>query len=104
MTRINLFLFVLSLILSCDSNKSVSNDIDTAKEDARKYIESQFDFFVNSSLDEAKNTFSDDAVLIGTDEAEYYTGWDEIKPSIVCLLYTSPSPRDLDLSRMPSSA
>ena len=23
---------------------------------------------------------------------------------IVCLLYTSPSPRDLDLSRMPSSA
>ena len=24
--------------------------------------------------------------------------------SISCLLYTSPSPRDLDLSRMPSSA
>ena len=23
---------------------------------------------------------------------------------LVCLLYTSPSPRDLDLSRMPSSA
>ena len=23
---------------------------------------------------------------------------------ILCLLYTSPSPRDLDLSRMPSSA
>ena len=26
------------------------------------------------------------------------------KMSMVCLLYTSPSPRDLDLSRMPSSA
>ena len=25
-------------------------------------------------------------------------------PVLVCLLYTSPSPRDLDLSRMPSSA
>ena len=27
----------------------------------------------------------------------------EVPPG-VCLLYTSPSPRDLDLSRMPSSA
>ena len=26
------------------------------------------------------------------------------KGAITCLLYTSPSPRDLDLSRMPSSA
>ena len=25
-------------------------------------------------------------------------------PSVVCLLYTSPSPRDLSTSRMPSSA
>ena len=25
-------------------------------------------------------------------------------PDLSCLLYTSPSPRDLDLSRMPSSA
>ena len=24
--------------------------------------------------------------------------------AVICLLYTSPSPRDLDLSRMPSSA
>jgi ketosteroid isomerase-like protein len=100
MTRIYPFLFVLSLLFSCDSNKSGSNDIDTAKEDARKYIESQFDFFVNSSLDEAKNTFSDDAVLIGTDEAEYYTGWDEIKPSIVGQLSIEDpkfSPRDLNI-------
>ena len=28
----------------------------------------------------------------------------EIKPSQGCLLYTSPSPRDLSTSRMPSSA
>ena len=27
-----------------------------------------------------------------------------ITPSIICLLYTSPSPRDLSTSRMPSSA
>ena len=28
----------------------------------------------------------------------------EVLPSIACLLYTSPSPRDATLSRMPSSA
>ena len=33
--------------------------------------------------------------------AVYYTFNNENK---ICLLYTSPSPRDLDLSRMPSSA
>ena len=29
---------------------------------------------------------------------------ESVMPSIGCLLYTSPSPRDLDLSRMTSSA
>ena len=29
---------------------------------------------------------------------------DELDPSILCLLYTSPSPRDRTRSRMPSSA
>ena len=28
----------------------------------------------------------------------------ELQPRIFCLLYTSPSPRDLSTSRMPSSA
>ena len=31
-------------------------------------------------------------------------GWGLSGPIFGCLLYTSPSPRDLDLSRMPSSA
>ena len=30
--------------------------------------------------------------------------WEEIKKGNICLLYTSPSPRDRSLSRMPSSA
>ena len=30
--------------------------------------------------------------------------FDSLKESIICLLYTSPSPRDERLSRMPSSA
>ena len=29
---------------------------------------------------------------------------EEIDPSRICLLYTSPSPRDTEVSRMPSSA
>ena len=29
---------------------------------------------------------------------------DDSKPSMTCLLYTSPSPRDGSISRMPSSA
>ena len=39
-----------------------------------------------------------------------WTGWDvirsrkEVRAVTVCLLYTSPSPRDATLSRMPSSA
>ena len=32
-----------------------------------------------------------------------YTGWGKFQP-FICLLYTSPSPRDATLSRMPSSA
>ena len=35
-------------------------------------------------------------ILKGVGEPEYYLGG--------CLLYTSPSPRDLSTSRMPSSA
>ena len=40
---------------------------------------------------------------------ELITDWSRIFPdknrnAAGCLLYTSPSPRDLDLSRMPSSA
>ena len=31
-------------------------------------------------------------------------GFNPISAFCICLLYTSPSPRDLDLSRMPSSA
>ena len=32
------------------------------------------------------------------------SGWAELGDSMICLLYTSPSPRDGLLSRMPSSA
>ena len=43
---------------------------------------------LGSSLDVRASVFGDSAVL----------------RSLICLLYTSPSPRDLSTSRMPSSA
>ena len=38
------------------------------------------------------------------DFVEIYQKLDTSRPVIPCLLYTSPSPRDLSTSRMPSSA
>ena len=39
-----------------------------------------------------------------TESAEGYDGFPELETFLSCLLYTSPSPRDATLSRMPSSA
>ena len=37
-------------------------------------------------------------------QGDVYTGTDTVEYLATCLLYTSPSPRDLYRSRMPSSA
>ena len=59
------------------------------------------------------NRYSSDAIFLGTDKAERWTIEEfkaYAKPAFedghgwTCLLYTSPSPRDATLSRMPSSA
>ena len=49
-----------------------------------------------AGIEEVKPQTCDDLETINALEAEYQ--------DIVCLLYTSPSPRDATLSRMPSSA
>ena len=41
---------------------------------------------------------------IGEKDLENPLNWNKIDPASYCLLYTSPSPRDATLSRMPSSA
>ena len=41
---------------------------------------------------------------MGVGEYTLYQKWLEIQMKYPCLLYTSPSPRDATLSRMPSSA
>ncbi len=79
MKNIFYFLSISFLLLSCNDTR----DIEKANEEAKAFIAGQFDFFTNSSLEQAKATFSSDALLIGTDEAEYLSGWSEIEPSII---------------------
>ena len=76
------FIYLLSTLffISCTNVETV--DLAKATEEANAFIASQFDFFTESSLELAKETFAEDAVLIGTDAAEYLSGWTEIEPSV----------------------
>ena len=59
--------------------------------------------FMEMALDEAQLSFNDNEVPVGAiivkDNEVIGSGHNK-----VCLLYTSPSPRDRQKSRMPSSA
>ena len=66
----------------------------------RDTIETNFDFS-NKPLNRLKiikNNILDSTVL------DLYSGAGSFGLECLCLLYTSPSPRDATLSRMPSSA
>ena len=54
------------------------------------------------AVEESSNTGV--GVVAGQNEAWFRLGAGSLANSRVCLLYTSPSPRDGLLSRMPSSA
>ena len=77
--KITLSVLILLTFSSC-SNFNV--DIAEAETEATEFIQSQFSFWENNSYDEAKNYFDSDAVLIGTDAAEYLSTWEEIGPSL----------------------
>ena len=87
-----LLVLILVSIFSCNSNvgnENISNDnVDQAalESEVKDVIATTLNFFQTGSVEDAKAVFSDDAVLIGTDEAEYLTGWEEIEPSIIAQL------------------
>ena len=78
---ISLFLY------SCNhvpEEKSLKTDlIEKATDEVKLFINDQYDFFSIGSIDEAERKFYKDAVLIGTDEKEYFFGWNKIKPSLL---------------------
>ena len=57
-----------------------------------------------STVNLKANIKADKAGLKLTDEVKYWFNLPEGRSFYSCLLYTSPSPRDLSTSRMPSSA
>ena len=59
--------------------------------------EARHEYFVMEALETGVE-------LKGTEVKSLRAGGVNLKDSWVCLLYTSPSPRDRSLSRMPSSA
>ena len=61
------------------------------------------DLFKNTEISEAQNFNSIKISLASPEKIKSWT-FGEIKKPETCLLYTSPSPRDLSTSRMPSSA
>ena len=87
-----LLVLILVSIFSCNSNvgnENVSMDnVDQAalELEVKDVIASSLNFFQTGRIEDAKAVFSDDAVLIGTDEAEYLSGWEEIEPSIIAQL------------------
>ena len=58
----------------------------------------------NKQLEATVSCFTEDAELIVQTAGVSHNGQGEIRRMLSCLLYTSPSPRDRSLSRMPSSA
>lgn len=83
MKKMKRFIYVfITLLVFSSCNESVV-DLDKAKSEAEAFIESQFDFFSSGNIEDAKKVFDLDAVLIGTDEDEYLSGWSEVGPSIV---------------------
>jgi len=83
MKKISLLL-LLFISFSCSNEKSKSDNIDlvSLKAEANKFIDSQWDWFEQSSIEKAKTIFYEKGILFGTDKAEYFTNWKELEPSI----------------------
>ncbi|MDA9357213.1 nuclear transport factor 2 family protein, partial [Flavobacteriaceae bacterium] len=82
-----LSILMLVTIFSCNYQSNTETvDIQKIEAEVKDVIASTLNFFQTRNIEDAKAVFSDDAVLIGTDEAEYLTGWEEIEPSIIAQL------------------
>ena len=67
---------------------------------SKRYIDFEF---MKAAIQILPSSIIPVAVIVDHDQA-FIKKIIEIAPNIICLLYTSPSPRDRTRSRMPSSA
>ena len=65
-------LFLVIISFSCTDVKTKSQEIDliSVKTEANKFIDSQWDWFEESSLEKAKSLFYEKGILVGTDNYE----------------------------------
>ena len=79
-----ILLLFATTIFACNFMSDGSDTLDQEKvnSEVKEFIASSFNFYQTGNIEDAKSVFSNDAVLIGTDAAEYYSGWEEIEPSI----------------------
>ena len=101
-------LFIVSLLLiGCETNENRDNATWTFDASTGDYIEwqSENDFaneMTNAAFVHLYNVEYEKAMVFFEKALEYDPSL--FGPHVVCLLYTSPSPRDKRQSRMPSSA
>ena len=81
----------------CNRNKKSNNRLTAKEKDMRFAMQDQMTRGYYSTYNAVKE-------LIITEVQKKYKYGCNIATAISCLLYTSPSPRDLSTSRMPSSA
>ena len=104
---------VAEIDLRVFGGSALTADIDVPKHDSADslaehgipvtYVPARNTVFLSFALAWAE-TISAQDIFIGVNALDY-SGYPDCRPEyIACLLYTSPSPRDATLSRMPSSA
>ena len=82
MKKFTYLLIMFPIIFGCNTTTNTV-DLNQVKAEVAAFIDTQFDFFSSGSIEEAKEIFAMDAVLIGTDEDEYFSGWSEVEPSLI---------------------
>ena len=77
-------------------------DVEVSKQLEKSFKKSGIKVMTNSSVEKVETTSKGCSVIVKTSKGEEKIECDVVLSA--CLLYTSPSPRDATLSRMPSSA
>ena len=108
-----IIIFVVFFLQSCEDNKVVYKPESSARINSITVVVDN-DNWNNTIGDKIRNLYADEYEGLPQIEERFtlkqmpyeaFSGFSRSSRNIIfCLLYTSPSPRDVHLSRMPSSA